>query len=92
MLLNFFSFLDACLYKFGPRPGIIFIFDMKEVRFGHLTRVRISSIKKFFQYLQEGLPGKLCQIHVVNVVSFFDKIISLIKPFMKAEIFKSVCK
>lgn len=63
---------------------------MKEVRFSHLTRVRLASIKKFFHYLQEGLPGKLCQIHVVNVVSFFDRIISMIKPFMRAEIFKCV--
>lgn len=82
--------IDACLHKLGPHNGLIFVFDMKEVRFGHLTRVRLASIKKFFAYLQEGLPGKLCQIHVVNVVSFFDRIISMIKPFMRAEIFKSV--
>lgn len=63
---------------------------MSEVRFGHLTRVRIGGIKKFFHYLQDALPAKLCQIHVLNVVSFFDKILSLIRPFMRAEIFKVV--
>jgi len=84
---TFFMTIDACLYKLGPRPGIIFLFDMKEVRISHLTRVRIGSIKKFFHYLQEGLPARLCQIHVFNVVSFFGKILSMIKPFMRAEIF-----
>lgn len=84
------STTDACLNKLGPHKGIIFVFDMKEVRFSHLTRVRLASIKKFFHYLQEGLPGKLCQIHIVNVVSFFDRIISMIRPFMRAEIFKMV--
>lgn len=88
---TFFMTIDACLHKLGPHAGLVFVFDMKEVRFGHLTRVRLGSIKKFFSYLQDGLPGKLCQIHVVNVVSFFDRIISMIKPFMRAEIFKSVC-
>lgn len=87
---SFFSLSDACLYKLGPRPGIIFLFDMKEVRLSHLTRVRIGSIKKFFHYLQEGLPARLCQIHVFNVVSFFGKILAMIKPFMRAEIFKCV--
>lgn len=82
---------DACLYKLGPRPGIIILFDMKHVRLSHLTRVRISSIKKFFQYLQEGLPARLCQIHIFNVVSFFGTILAMIKPFMRAEIFKVVC-
>lgn len=83
-------FLDSCLQAHGPSPGIIFLFDMKGVSIGHLTRIRISSIKKFFHYLQEGLPAKLQAIHVLNVVSFFDKILSLIKPFMKADIFKMV--
>ena len=62
---------------------------MKGVGLMHLTRINLSSIKKFFQYLQEGVPGKLKAIHILNVVSFFDKILSLIKPFMKAEILKN---
>ncbi|KAJ6642975.1 Alpha-tocopherol transfer protein-like [Pseudolycoriella hygida] len=85
---TFFMTIDACLYEIGPSPGIIFLFDMKDVRLSHLTRVRLSSIKKFFHYLQEGLPARLCQIHIFNVVSFFGKILAMIKPFMKAEIFK----
>ncbi|XP_059619779.1 alpha-tocopherol transfer protein-like [Phlebotomus argentipes] len=82
-----FMMIDTCLSKQGPRPGLIFLFDMKGVSLGHLTRVRISTIRKFFHYLQEGLPAKLRAIHVLNVVSFFDKVLALVKPFMKAEIF-----
>lgn len=63
---------------------------MRNVRIGHLTRVRVGTIRKFFRYVQEGIPGTLYQIHVLNVVSFFDKILTLIKPFMRAEIFKVV--
>lgn len=82
--------IDMCINAQGPHPGIMFLFDMQKVSLFHLTRVRISSIRKFFHYLQEGLPAKLYQIHIFNVVSFFDKILSLIKPFMKAEILKNV--
>lgn len=64
------------------------MFDMRHVRIGHLTRVRVSTIKKFFRYVQEAMPAKLCEIHILNNVSFFDKILTLIRPFMRAEIFK----
>lgn len=63
---------------------------MKGVGLMHLTRVNLGSIKKFFAYLQEGVPGKLRAIHVLNVVYFFDKILAMIKPFMRAEILKCV--
>jgi len=85
---TFFMTIESCLLHNGPRDGAIFLFDMKGVGLMHLTRVNLGSIKKFFAYLQEGVPGKLRAIHVLNVVYFFDKILSMIKPFMKAEILK----
>ncbi|CRL02024.1 CLUMA_CG015172, isoform A [Clunio marinus] len=85
---TFFMTIESCLQLHGPRDGAIFLFDMKGVGLMHLTRVNLTSIKKFFAYLQEGVPGKLRAIHVLNVVYFFDKILSMIKPFMKAEILK----
>lgn len=82
--------IDSCLYEQGPRSGIIFLFDMKNVTLGHLTRISIKSIRRFFFYVQECLPAKLEEIHILNTVSFFDKVLSLIKPFMRAEILEKV--
>ncbi|KAL7038242.1 hypothetical protein ACKWTF_009517 [Chironomus riparius] len=87
---TFFMTIDSCIQKNGPHDGAIFLFDMKGVGLMHLTRVNVSSIRKFFQYLQEAVPGKLRAIHVFNVVYFFDKVLALIKPFMKAEILKNL--
>lgn len=92
LLIRKLFFSDICLHKYGPQRGIIFLFDMRHVRIGHLTRVRVATIRKFFRYVQDAMPAKLCEIHVLNVVSFFDKILSLIRPFMRAEIFKVVRK
>lgn len=83
---------DSCLHKQGPRDGAIFLFDMKGVGLMHLTRVNLTSIKKFLVYLQEAVPGKLRAIHILNVVYFFDKILAMMKPFMHAEILKCVRK
>uniref|UniRef100_A0A6M2DE55 Putative phosphatidylinositol transfer protein sec14 n=1 Tax=Xenopsylla cheopis TaxID=163159 RepID=A0A6M2DE55_XENCH len=83
---TFFMTIDMCLYSRGPRPGLVFLFDMKGVSLGHLTRLRVAGTRKFFKYLQDALPAKLKAIHVMNVVPFFDKILLLIKPFMKKEL------
>lgn len=63
---------------------------MKGVSLSHLTRLSVKSIKRFVQYLQDGLPAKLKAIHILNVVPFFDKILSIMKPFMKADILNMV--
>lgn len=81
---------DACLNVQGPRKGLIILFDMKGVSLFHLMRTNISGLRKFFHYLQECLPCKLHRIHVMNVVPFFDAILKLIKPFMKAELLQMV--
>lgn len=90
LLITIFVTIDSCLSHVGPRDGAIFLFDMKNVGLMHLTRVNLGSIKKFFTYLQDCVPGKLRAIHVVNSVYFIDKILTMIKPFVKAEILNCV--
>lgn len=83
---------DASIYKHGVSPGYIFLFDMQGVRLGHLMRLSISSIRRFFEYLQDGMPVRLKGIHVLNTVWFMDKVLALIRPFMKRELFETVRK
>lgn len=84
--------LDASLYFEGCTPGYVFLFDMRGVKLAHLARLSVNSIRKFFEYLQEGMPIRLQGIHVLNTVWFMDKILSLLKPFMKRELFEMVPK
>ncbi|XP_055611347.1 alpha-tocopherol transfer protein-like [Uranotaenia lowii] len=83
---TYFMLLDSCLYTQGPRPGLICLFDMSNVGLTHLLRVNMTTLRNFFHYLQDALPAKLKAIHVLNAVSFFDKVLYLIKPFLRAEI------
>ncbi|XP_025994510.2 clavesin-2 isoform X2 [Solenopsis invicta] len=80
--------IDASLYTDGCSPGYIFLFDMVGVRLGHLPRLSINSIRRFFEYLQEGMPVRLKGIYVLNAVWFMDKVLALIKPFMKRELYE----
>lgn len=82
--------IDASLYTDGCSEGYIYLFDMTGVRLGHLTRLPINSIRKFFEYLQEGMPIRLKAIHVLNAVWFIDKLLAIIRPFMKRELYEMV--
>ncbi|XP_075231069.1 alpha-tocopherol transfer protein-like [Lycorma delicatula] len=82
--------IDACLHVEGTVPGYVFLFDMKGVKLAHLTKLSVSSLKKFFLYLQEGMPVRLKAIHVMNTHSLVDKILLLLKPFMKKELIKMI--
>ncbi|XP_032673177.1 alpha-tocopherol transfer protein-like isoform X2 [Odontomachus brunneus] len=79
--------IDARLYTDGCSPGYVFLFDMQGSRLGHLTRLSINSIRKFLEYLQEGMPIRLKAIHVLNTPWFMDKVLALIRPFMKRELY-----
>ncbi|XP_067015217.2 alpha-tocopherol transfer protein-like [Anabrus simplex] len=70
----------------GTAPGFVIAFDMDGVAFGHLTRLSIGPFKKFFYYLQEAMPVRLQGLHFFNLVPFTDKIMAMIKPFMKKEL------
>lgn len=62
---------------------MMFLFDMSEVTLMHLTRINLRSIKRFFNYVNNCLPAQFHEVHVINTVPFFDKVMPLIKPFLK---------
>lgn len=66
--------------------GEIPIFDMQGAGLRHLTTIALPSIRKYMMYTQEAHPVRLKQIHVINVPSFWDKVMMLVKPFLKSEI------
>ncbi|GLG95805.1 Retinol-binding protein pinta, partial [Gryllus bimaculatus] len=80
--------IDLWLYSEGTAEGHVIIFDMQGVTFGHFTKLSLIVFKKFFFYLQEGLPVRLKGLHFFNVVPFMDKMMAMMKPFMKKELFE----
>ncbi|XP_058790241.1 alpha-tocopherol transfer protein-like [Phymastichus coffea] len=78
--------MDASLYEHGCVPGHVFLFDMKGVKITHLMRLSLTMVRRFFEYIQEAMPVRLKAIHVLNCVWFIDKVLALIKPFMKKEL------
>lgn len=81
-----YLYLDYILYE-NPPAGFIIVINIKGVGLMHITRLKLQTVRKFFQFLQEALPTQLKQIHVLNTSYVFDKIIMVLKPFMNKELF-----
>ncbi|XP_044260972.1 alpha-tocopherol transfer protein-like [Tribolium madens] len=88
--VNQINFMDMSLmlklHQEGTCNGVLAIMDMKGLSFGHLTRFNLVAIKKHLFYVQEAIPVRIKGIHHINLVPFTDKIIAMVKPFMKKEL------
>nr|CAD7268181.1 unnamed protein product [Timema shepardi] len=84
----FLMFNDMVLSDNGLKPGYVVIFDMKDHTLGHLARITLPLIRKLMYYIQECHPVRLKGVHIINSVPFMDKVLMLLKPFMKSEMIK----
>ncbi|XP_045467229.1 clavesin-1-like [Harmonia axyridis] len=82
-----FMTLDMGLIDKQPPDGIVAIFDMTGISILHLTKLRVSPLKIFFHLLQEAMPCQTKAIHILNSAYFIDKLIAIIKPLMKKELY-----
>lgn len=71
--------------------GEIPIFDMHGYSLRHLTKTVLSSLRVYMKFVQEAHPVRLKEIHVLNCPSYLDKVLMVVKPFIKSEVFKLVC-
>uniref|UniRef100_A0A1B0FV50 Putative phosphatidylinositol transfer protein sec14 n=1 Tax=Lutzomyia longipalpis TaxID=7200 RepID=A0A1B0FV50_LUTLO len=77
---------DHWLWTEGTAPGHVLVVDMDSASLGHVTRMSLSVAKKYLHFLQEAIPVRLKGLHIINTASFIDKILALIRPFVKKEL------
>ncbi|ALC48685.1 CG3823, partial [Drosophila busckii] len=70
--------------------GEIPIFDMAGYTLRHLTRTSLQALRVYMKFVQEAHPVRLKAIHVLNCPSFLDKVLTVVKPFIKSEVFKLI--
>lgn len=66
--------------------GEVPIFDMTNITLRHFTRVVFSTMRLFMKYSQEAHPVIVRQIHIVNCSSLLNRVLAIIRPFLKAEV------
>ncbi|XP_061722226.1 clavesin-1-like [Cydia pomonella] len=70
----------------GTWPGLQIIFDMRMFSLQHLAKLDLHTIQQFLYYLQEAMLVKVTALQFINAPSFIDKVMMLIKPFLKKEL------
>lgn len=71
-------------------PGEVPIFDMARVSYRHLTKIVLSTVRLYLKYTQEAHPVRCRHIHIVNCNPIVDKIMWLIRPFIRTENFNMI--
>lgn len=95
-----YVFFDATKYflmateltnlQVGPVNGIVIVTDVQNVTLGHVGRMNIMGLKKFMYFIQEAAPIRLKQIYVLNWNSAVETLLSILKPFMKKELYQMI--
>ncbi|KAK5638468.1 hypothetical protein RI129_012763 [Pyrocoelia pectoralis] len=85
-LKGFSMFNDCIISEDGLAKGYIVIFDMKNAKFGHLTRITLPALRAFMAYIQDGHPARLKAIHVINTAAFIKQIMRLVTPMIRTEL------
>lgn len=66
--------------------GEIPIFDMTNITLRHFTKLVLSTLRLFMKYSQETHPVTIKQIHIINCSSIVNRVMTVIKPFVNAEV------
>uniref|UniRef100_A0A034WJZ8 Alpha-tocopherol transfer protein n=1 Tax=Bactrocera dorsalis TaxID=27457 RepID=A0A034WJZ8_BACDO len=74
----------------GMCDGEVPIFDMAGYSLRHVARTVLSSLRVYMKFVQEAHPVRLKAIHVLNCPSYLDKVLTVVKPFIKSEVFKLI--
>ncbi|XP_071449955.1 alpha-tocopherol transfer protein-like [Hetaerina americana] len=85
-LKAFLMITDVNLTVESKLPGYVLVLDAKGLTLAHIPKINIPLVKKFLVYVQEAMPIRLKQIHVINAQPIVDKIYAMLKPFLKGEI------
>lgn len=80
-----FSIVDENL-PLKVNDGDIPIFDMSGFTYRHITKLSLSTLRIYMKFTQEAFPVRLKQIHLINVSPVLNKVLMVLKPFMKSSV------
>lgn len=71
--------------------GEVGICDVSNFTFGHFMKIisSIGTMKAYMSYAQESAPIRIVQNHFVNCGSIMNKMMAVLRPFMRKEIWES---
>ena len=56
---------DITLRENGAVPGFVFVVDMKGTTLGHITKISLASLKKYYMYIQVWNSKYLARVAII---------------------------
>ncbi|XP_037935155.1 alpha-tocopherol transfer protein-like [Teleopsis dalmanni] len=70
--------------------GDIQIVDISGYTMRHIYKVSISTMRMHMKFLQEAYPVRLRAMHIINCPSYLNKLIAVLKPFIREDVYKLI--
>ncbi|XP_037935828.1 alpha-tocopherol transfer protein-like [Teleopsis dalmanni] len=70
--------------------GDIQVCDATGYTLRHVYKVSISTMRMHMKFLQEAYPVRLRSLHMINCPSYMNKLIAILKPFIRDDVYKLV--
>ncbi|XP_028157598.1 clavesin-1-like [Ostrinia furnacalis] len=87
---TFMMVFDLWQHEEGTWPGFVIMIDMDQATLGHIARLEIMTIRQVLYFLQECMLMRLKGVHFLNAPHFMDKLMMLLKPFLKKELLEMI--
>ncbi|XP_050353574.1 clavesin-1-like [Nymphalis io] len=83
--------MDLRQYEDGTWPGFIILIDLNGVTLSHITKLDLQTVQQLLYYLQEAMLVKLKGLHFMNAPSYVDRLLMVLRPFLKKELMDQLC-
>ncbi|XP_068141285.1 clavesin-2 isoform X2 [Drosophila tropicalis] len=70
--------------------GDVQVVDIKGYTMRHLAYVSIFVLRVYMRFLQEAYPSRLRALHIINCPSFIDRMLTVMRPFIREEVHKMI--
>ncbi|XP_050679409.1 alpha-tocopherol transfer protein-like isoform X1 [Leptidea sinapis] len=81
-----FMIIDIWQHEEGTWPGLHLVIDFQGATLRHIAKFDLINIQRFLYFLQEAILLRLRGLHYINAPTFIDKLLAMVKPFMKKEL------
>ncbi|KAM8721710.1 hypothetical protein ACLKA7_007561 [Drosophila subpalustris] len=70
--------------------GDVQIVDIDGYTMRHLAYISIFVLRVYMKFVQEAYPSRLRAIHIINCPSFLDRMMAMMKPFIREEVYQLI--
>ena len=73
-----------------PQAAIVYVIDLEKATFKQSLKIDVRFSKKISQFIQNGIPLQIDEVHFINVSKYFKCILRMARSFLNVDLKKRV--